>query len=78
VIGAVSPAPVIVSEAEQLARGRTASPELLAEIGRAASAAVDPIEDHRGSAAYKRHLVGVLAERAVAAAASAAGQGARA
>lgn len=78
VIGAVSPAPVIVAEAEQLARGRTASPELLAEIGRAASAAVDPIEDHRGSAAYKRHLVGVLAERAVAAAASAAGQGARA
>jgi carbon-monoxide dehydrogenase medium subunit len=66
VIGAVSPSPVLLAEASELARGQAPSAELFARIGRIASQAMDPIEDHRGSAAYKRHLVGVLAERALA------------
>ncbi len=68
VIGAVSPSPVLLAEAAELANGQEPSAELFAHIGQIASRTVDPIEDHRGSAAYKRHLVGVLAERAVAAA----------
>jgi carbon-monoxide dehydrogenase medium subunit len=66
VIGAVSPSPVLLVEAARLAQGQAPSTELFARIGQAASQAMDPIEDHRGSAAYKRHLVGVLAERALA------------
>jgi carbon-monoxide dehydrogenase medium subunit len=66
VIGAVSPSPVLLAEAARLAAGQAPSTELFARIGQAASQAMDPIEDHRGSAAYKRHLVGVLVERALA------------
>jgi carbon-monoxide dehydrogenase medium subunit len=66
VIGAVSPSPVLLAEATRLATGQAPSAELFARMGQAASQAVDPIEDHRGSAAYKRHLVGVLVERALA------------
>jgi carbon-monoxide dehydrogenase medium subunit len=66
VIGAVSPSPVLLAEATRLATGQAPSAELFARMGQAASQAMDPIEDHRGSAAYKRHLVGVLVERALA------------
>jgi carbon-monoxide dehydrogenase medium subunit len=72
VVGAVSPAPVRVTEAEALARDARPSPELFAAMGEACSRAVDPIADLRGSADYKRHLVGVLAERALAQATSGA------
>jgi carbon-monoxide dehydrogenase medium subunit len=65
VIGAVSPSPVLLAEATRLATGQAPSAELFARMGQAASQAMDPIEDHRGSAAYKRHLVGVLVERAL-------------
>ena len=66
VIGAVSPTPVRVTEAEGLARDASPSGELFAAMGEACSRAVDPIADVRGSADYKRHVVGVLAERALA------------
>lgn len=66
VVGAVSPAPVRVDEAAALATGASPSAELFAAMGAACSRAVDPIADLRGSADYKRHLVGVLAERALA------------
>lgn len=37
----------------------------IAEVAESASAAVDPIADAAGSAAYKRHLAGVFTRRAV-------------
>ena len=46
-------------------RGQTPSEELFAEAGRAAAAAADPIDDQRGTAAYKRHLAGELTARAL-------------
>jgi carbon-monoxide dehydrogenase medium subunit len=70
VVGAVSPTPVRVTEAEALAVGQTITADLATEIGRVAAAAVDPIDDLRGSVAYKRHLVAVLARRAMTAVAS--------
>ncbi len=66
-VGAVSPTVVRVSEAEEMARGRPLSAELLTRIGAAAARGVTPIDDLRGTAAYKRHLVEVLARRAIAA-----------
>lgn len=64
VVGAVSPRPVRVFRAEELARGKEITPALLAEIGAEASRTIDPIDDLRGPADYKRHLVGVLVRRA--------------
>ena len=38
----------------------------LAEFGRLVAEAARPIDDHRSTARYRRHAVGVLAERAAA------------
>jgi carbon-monoxide dehydrogenase medium subunit len=63
VIGAVSPAPVRVVEAERIAIGEPLTPALAEEIGNVAAGAVEPVDDIRGSAVYKRRLVGVLVRR---------------
>jgi carbon-monoxide dehydrogenase medium subunit len=66
VVGAVSTVPVRVRDAEALAAGQVLTPERIDAIGEAAAAAVDPVEDVRGPADYKRRVVGVLARRVVA------------
>jgi carbon-monoxide dehydrogenase medium subunit len=72
VVGAVTTRPVRVTEAESLLQGRALAAvggldgETLAEIGRLASGAIEPIDDIRGAADYKRLVAGVQAERAVA------------
>jgi carbon-monoxide dehydrogenase medium subunit len=68
VVGAVSPTPVRVAEAEALARGEQLTAALLEQMAASAARALDPIDDVRGSSAYKRKLVRVLARRALAAA----------
>ncbi len=65
VVGAVSPKPVIVNT-ESLVQGEKLTSDLIEEIARNAAAAVDPIEDLRGPADYKRQLVRVLVRRALA------------
>ena len=52
-----------VTEAELVLRGKQPSAELFREAAAVAAAACDPASDHRGSAAYKRHIVGVFTER---------------
>ena len=52
--------------AEHYAQGRDWSdPATLIEFGRLAAAEAQPIDDLRGSAAYRRHVVEVLARRAL-------------
>jgi carbon-monoxide dehydrogenase medium subunit len=63
VVGAVSPTPVVLSQ--PIGAGQTLTVEMMAEISRKAAAAVDPIDDLRGPADYKRHLVNVLVRRAL-------------
>ena len=63
VVGAVSPVPVILSE--PLPAGQSLTTDVIAEISRKAAAAVDPIDDLRGPADYKRQLVQVLVRRAL-------------
>ena len=67
VVGAVSPKPVRLAEAESMARGKKLTPELIERIAADASSRVEPIDDLRGTADYKRHLVNVLVRRALGA-----------
>jgi carbon-monoxide dehydrogenase medium subunit len=63
-VGAVSAKPVRIA-AEKLATGKALSAELIATIAADAARTLDPIDDVRGPADYKRHLVGVLIRRAL-------------
>ncbi len=58
--------PVRAAAAEEALAGSVPSAEALAEAGRLVSAGIDPAGDLHASAAFRRHLAGVLAERALA------------
>lgn len=63
-VGAVSAKPVRIA-AETLANGKALTSDLIATIAAEATRNIDPIDDVRGPADYKRHLVGVLTQRAL-------------
>jgi aerobic carbon-monoxide dehydrogenase medium subunit len=67
VVGAVSPKPVRLQSGESMARGERLTQELIERIAQNAGRNVDPIDDLRGTADYKRHLVHVLTRRALSA-----------
>jgi carbon-monoxide dehydrogenase medium subunit len=69
-LGAVAPTVVTVAEAEAALVGSTIDDDTLAAVAAAASAACNPIDDKRGTVAYRRQVAGVLAKRAVAIAAA--------
>jgi carbon-monoxide dehydrogenase medium subunit len=64
-LGAVAPTPGIVRAVHNILVGNTLNDELLDEISSAAIEASNPISDLRGSADYRRDLVGILTKRAV-------------
>jgi carbon-monoxide dehydrogenase medium subunit len=66
---------VASAEAEQALAGQHPSDETFAHAGAAAAAACRPVSDQRGSAEYKRHVAGVLTERALRRAATRAAGG---
>jgi carbon-monoxide dehydrogenase medium subunit len=70
-VGSLTEVPTLVSDAGAALRGTEARPGALAEPVRNATAAfdgLDVIADLNGSSDYKRHLAGILLERAAAAA----------
>lgn len=69
-IGAVAPTALVVPESAQALIGTRLDPDTLARAAAAASAAARPIDDKRGTAAYRRHVVGVLTARAATLAAT--------
>ncbi len=79
-LGAVAPTVVRVPDAEAALVGATldqiADPEseAMTAVQAAASAACNPIDDKRGTVAYRRQVAGVLARRAVAQAAERANE----
>ena len=68
-LGAVAPTVVRVPDAEAALVGSTLDDAALAACAAAASAACNPIDDMRGTIAYRTQVAGVLAKRAVVAAA---------
>jgi CO/xanthine dehydrogenase FAD-binding subunit len=65
-LGSVAPTVVRTPLAERFAEGLDWSdPATLAEFGRLAASEARPIDDLRGSAVYRRHVVEVLARRAL-------------
>lgn len=65
-LGAVAPTPLYVAEAGDSLVGRAVSDEAIAEAAEIAQAAARPIDDMRGTAKYRKHLVGVLTRRTLA------------
>jgi len=69
-IGAVAPTALLVPAAGEVLVGSTVDDEAQARAADLARAAAKPIDDKRGTAAYRRHVVGVLVKRAAASAAA--------
>ncbi len=71
-IGSAGPTPLRAPEAEAFAaskldwtHGAAISPDVLKEFGALVSAAARPIDDIRGTAAYRRHTLGVISARSL-------------
>jgi carbon-monoxide dehydrogenase medium subunit len=64
-LSAVGMTTIHLTRAEELLRGRRPSEELFAEAGEIASEDSSPSADGRGAIDYKRHLAGVLTQRAL-------------
>lgn len=65
-IAAVAPTPLAATEAARWLVGKPATLESFMEAGRLARGIAKPITDMRGPAEYRVHLVGVIAQRALA------------
>jgi CO/xanthine dehydrogenase FAD-binding subunit len=72
-IGSAGPTPITATDAEAFANemldwdnGNSPSDTDLARFGELVAQAASPIDDVRGSAAYRRHALGVLARRTLA------------
>jgi aerobic carbon-monoxide dehydrogenase medium subunit len=64
-LSAVGLTTIHVARAEELLRGKAPSDELFADAGAIASEDCSPTSDGRGPVDYKRHLAGVLTQRAL-------------
>jgi CO/xanthine dehydrogenase FAD-binding subunit len=74
VLGAVAPTAVIVADAMTALTGRKLDETALAALDKAARAACKPIDDKRGTIAYRIKVAGVLARRAATIAYQRAGE----
>lgn len=63
-IGAVAPTPLLVPAGAEAIMGTKVDDDALAALAQAVSRAASPITDRRGTAEYRRDIVGVLARRA--------------
>lgn len=65
-VGASTPIPTRVARAEAFLTGQTITPSLVAEAAAIVAADITPVDDARGGADYRRHVVGVVARRSLA------------
>lgn len=71
-LGAVAPTPLRANAAEDMLLGQQLSPELLQTAAEQAMSQASPIDDVRGTARYRREMVGVLTRRTLERAAESA------
>jgi carbon-monoxide dehydrogenase medium subunit len=64
-LGGVEPKPRRLVEAEAILVEKGLGEEAIAAAAKKATEGVDPLSDHHASADYRRHLTGVMLERAV-------------
>jgi len=64
-LGSVATTPLRGRAAEALLPGARLGESLVRAVGEAAKRAADPLDDHRGSAAYKREMTAVMVGRAL-------------
>jgi len=64
-VGAAVETPQRVAEAEAMAHGSILTNELVAEIAEEYARTLDPLSDVRGSAWYRREMIGVFVKRAL-------------
>jgi carbon-monoxide dehydrogenase medium subunit len=62
-LGALAPRPLRAAAAEELLIGETLTPSAVAEAARLAGEATRPIDDIRGSAAYRREITEIIVQR---------------
>lgn len=63
-LGAVGPKVILVDAAAEAIMGRALDEAALSDLAAACSKAATPIDDKRGTVAFRRHVAGVLARRA--------------
>jgi len=62
-LGAVAPTPVLASEASSLLEGESVEKDLIDKVAKKAAHEIDPIDDVRSSAWYRRRVSEVLVKR---------------
>ena len=65
VLGAVAPTPIRARKAEDVLKGKILNNDLIETAAQIASDESKPIDDIRGSADYRKNMVGVLTKRAI-------------
>ncbi len=74
VLGSVGLTPIRAIEAEEALRGQSLTDDTIQAAAATVQAVVDPLDDHRGSAEYKREMAEVFTRRAIRQALAAAGR----
>jgi carbon-monoxide dehydrogenase medium subunit len=74
-LGAIAATPIRLPEVEDTCKGKELTPEAIEESSRACYALVNPVDDVRASAEYRREMACVLVKRAIVKAHARAGGG---
>ena len=64
-LGAVAPTPLRVQKAEEVLKGKKVDAKLAKKCGEVASECINPIDDIRASAEYRRTMCEVLVRRVI-------------